>query len=64
MQPDAVTVFQGKELQGLQAPLDDVVLQVIAQAVQGQDGVEHGRLDAGPVAAVLLVFQDPFFRLA
>jgi hypothetical protein len=62
LEPEAVILLQAKKLQGLEAPLHDLMLPVKAQAVQGQEGVDHGRLNAAPIAAVLLMFQDPLLR--
>lgn len=46
-------------LQGGQAGAQHGVVEVVAEEVQGDDGVDGGGLDAAPAAVVLLPLDDP-----
>ena len=57
--PGTVLAPYGEPVQGRKAGAQHGVVEVVAEEVQGDDGVDGGRLDAAPAAVVLLPLDDP-----
>lgn len=57
--PGAVLAPHREAVQGFQSGAHHGVPEVVAEQVQGDDGVHGGRLDPAPAAVVLLALDDP-----